>query len=286
MSGKAMASLILGALTLVLWILTAIPAVILGLLALRDISKSKDQLKGTGQAIAGIFLANLWFFAILVAIVFLPASSHVENAVKHANAIGRLKAIGVAIHQFQAAHGHYPSQAPADGQTTNPSWRVQLLPYFDQPDIASLAKNWDIEQTWDNAANHALAELAVSVYQSPYQGGQPRPITNYLAVSGAGFLLNPTGPVRREEVTDGLDQTIICVEYLPSSISWAEPIDLTLDEYAAYIADPGNLRDKDGFLVLMADGSVRSLPLGTSKEQLHALFTYAGGESADSTSLR
>src|SRR5262249_47254126 len=54
LSGKALASLILGGLTFLLPVLLAVPAVILGLLALRDIGRSGGRRTGKGLALAGI----------------------------------------------------------------------------------------------------------------------------------------------------------------------------------------------------------------------------------------
>ena len=53
-SGKALASLVLGLVSTVGTILTGVPAIILGVLALGDIRAQHDQLRGTGLAIAGI----------------------------------------------------------------------------------------------------------------------------------------------------------------------------------------------------------------------------------------
>ena len=65
-SGLAIASLVLGILSPFTCLITAIPAIVLGIVALVKISKSTGQLKGSGLAIAGIVIppASLPIIAI------------------------------------------------------------------------------------------------------------------------------------------------------------------------------------------------------------------------------
>ena len=58
-SGKAVAALVLGFLSFCLWLFAAVPAIILGILSLRDISRSNGRLKGQGMAIGGLVTAGL-----------------------------------------------------------------------------------------------------------------------------------------------------------------------------------------------------------------------------------
>lgn len=58
-NGKATAALILGLLSLIFWILTGIPAVILGHMALSEIKASNGTQSGTGMAITGLVLGYL-----------------------------------------------------------------------------------------------------------------------------------------------------------------------------------------------------------------------------------
>lgn len=56
-SGKAVASVVLGALSMVALVFAAVPAIVLGLLALRDIATRPDELRGKVVAYAGIGMA-------------------------------------------------------------------------------------------------------------------------------------------------------------------------------------------------------------------------------------
>lgn len=79
-SGLAIASLVLAILSPFTCILTAIPAIILGIVALVKISQSHGQLKGNGLAIAGIAVpvAALPIIAMFVGIL-MPALARVRQ---------------------------------------------------------------------------------------------------------------------------------------------------------------------------------------------------------------
>ena len=80
-SGLAIASLVLAILSPFTCILTAIPAIILGIVALVKINQSQGQLKGNGLAIAGIAVpvAALPIIAMLMGIL-MPALARVRQA--------------------------------------------------------------------------------------------------------------------------------------------------------------------------------------------------------------
>ena len=66
-SGKAVASLVLGILSLFLSLFASIPAIVLGILALRGIRRSSGRLCGNGLAVGGIALGSV---ALLLAVGF------------------------------------------------------------------------------------------------------------------------------------------------------------------------------------------------------------------------
>jgi hypothetical protein len=59
LSRKAVISVLLGAASVLLTCLTGLPAMVLGLLALRDIHRAEDRLRGRGVAITGILLGAI-----------------------------------------------------------------------------------------------------------------------------------------------------------------------------------------------------------------------------------
>jgi type II secretory pathway pseudopilin PulG len=101
-SGKATASLICGIVAyLILPFLAAIPAIILGHLALSDIKKKAGQLKGNGLAIAGMVMgyAQLVFipFILIIAAIAIPNLLRARMAANEASAVGTLRTYNTAI---------------------------------------------------------------------------------------------------------------------------------------------------------------------------------------------
>jgi hypothetical protein len=95
-SGKATASLIAGiAGYVILPLLAAIPAIVLGHLALSEIKKSAGRLKGEGMAIAGLVLGYVQLagipFILIIAAIAIPNLIRARMAANEASAVGTLR---------------------------------------------------------------------------------------------------------------------------------------------------------------------------------------------------
>lgn len=121
-SALAITSLVLGLLSFCTFFLTAPLAVILGIISLVMISKSKGQLKGTGMAIAGIVAPiAIVPIAILMAILF-PALAKVRCEALQATCNAHLKQLGVALQMYADDNDRkYP---------TADKWCDLLKPYY------------------------------------------------------------------------------------------------------------------------------------------------------------
>jgi type IV pilus assembly protein PilA len=101
-SGKATASLICGIVAyVILPFLAAIPAIILGHLALSDIKKRAGQLKGSGLAIAGMVMGYAQFVflpvILIIAAIAIPNLLRARMAANEASAVGTLRNYNIAI---------------------------------------------------------------------------------------------------------------------------------------------------------------------------------------------
>lgn len=101
-SGKATASLICGiAAYIILPFLAAIPAIVLGHLALSDIKKRAGQLKGNGLAIAGMVMgyAQVVFipFILIIAAIAIPNLLRARMAANEASAVSTLRTYNTAM---------------------------------------------------------------------------------------------------------------------------------------------------------------------------------------------
>jgi hypothetical protein len=112
-SGKATASLILGILAyIILPFFAAIPAIILGHLALSEIKKSAGHIKGNGMATAGMVMGYAQIalipFILIIAAIAIPNLLRARMAGNEASAVGALRSYSFAL-------GTYASMCPKIG---------------------------------------------------------------------------------------------------------------------------------------------------------------------------
>jgi hypothetical protein len=109
-SGLAIASLVLGIMSIFTCLLTAIPAIILGIVGLVKISNSSGRLKGTGMAIAGIVtpVVALPVIALLMGIL-MPALARVRQQAFRIVCATNLSGLSKAMAIYEDDYGRYPT---------------------------------------------------------------------------------------------------------------------------------------------------------------------------------
>jgi hypothetical protein len=252
MSGKALASLILGVLTFCVPVLAAIPAIILGILALVEINRSGGRLPGKGLAIAGLITASLGNLSLLVA---FWAVSNVRFAAQQAQSQNHLKIIGLAMHNYHDTYKTLPAAAiySKDGQNRPLlSWRVAILPFIEQ---AGLYNQFKLDEPWDSPHNLRLLSQMPPEYASP-RGAAPPGHTHYLVFTGPKTPFDSPRGRRLTEFLDGTANTILVVE-ADDSVPWTKPADLEIAP-GRPLPRLGGLFG-NGFNALVADGSVHFL---------------------------
>ena len=106
-SGLAITSLVLGILSIFTLFLTAIPAIIFGIIGLVKIEKSRGQLKGKGLAIAGIAVpgASLLFMVpIMMIAIMIPALTSARAQAQQAVCTTNMSALGKAMYIYASDH--------------------------------------------------------------------------------------------------------------------------------------------------------------------------------------
>jgi type II secretory pathway pseudopilin PulG len=126
--GTAIASLICGILSLVLACLTGIPAIVLGVLAIKKIGRSNGALGGRGMAIAGLVLGSVGTMITGVAILAglaIPAFNQVQEKARMMQAASNARQIIITMKSYAADHGGlYPDADKNDTpQTSNAAFR-------------------------------------------------------------------------------------------------------------------------------------------------------------------
>ncbi len=221
----------------------------------------------------------------LFALIFPPVAQARESQ-RFKQCRRNLKAMGKAMSDYRKAHNTFPSQ-----QTGNPphSWRVDLLPFLGQKPIH---ENYRFDLAWDSPKNDYVAGIPVPEYLCPTsrrdRDEQGRVWTSYALLFGPHAVWTASGPWRSTTIPDGASHTAIIVEACGQNIVWTEPRDIDIDTTPITINLPGEdfnsstgvistWHDK-GANVLMADGSVRRVPLNTDPKILRTLITIDDGD--------
>lgn len=112
-SPAAIWSLVLAILSLVSCGLTAIPGLILGIIASVKINSNRDRLTGQGFAIAGIAISSVTILLVpVLASILFPVFARAREAARSANCLSNVKQIGAAVHLYQSDNGgYYPRPA-------------------------------------------------------------------------------------------------------------------------------------------------------------------------------
>lgn len=271
-SGKAIASLILGILSLLCMFFTGIPAIILGCLGLGDINRSRGRITGSGMAVAGIALGALGSSVIMIALL-LPAVQAAREAARRAQCVNNMKMIGLAMHNYHSQQNTFPPQAITDKQGRPLlSWRVAILPLIDQQ---SLYQQFHLDEAWDSPHNVSLLSQMPAVYACPSDPkGQPGSTTYQVVVSRNGIFTGDK-PVGIQEITDGTSNTLLVGE-AAKPVPWTKPEDLPFD---MTVPNSGlGSRHPGGFNALFADGSVRFIRYSIAQSVLAGIISRNGGE--------
>jgi hypothetical protein len=198
-----------------------------------------------------------------------------ESPFVRARTSNELKQIGLAIHNYESAHGHLPADiTDADGKPIL-SWRVAILPYLEQD---HLYKQLRLNEPWDSEHNKKLTVAVPPNFRGPTGGPRSDGKTVYLAVTGKNTAFPQDGSkLKIADITDGTASTIIVVEANDeAAVPWAKPADLAADpkQPTKGLERPG----RHSFTAMMGDGSIRSIDYMAPPTELAAAFTRNGGE--------
>ena len=220
----------------------------------------------------------------MIVAFLLPAMKQAQEAAYRAQSENNLKQIGLALYNYQDAHGHFPPAVIVENGVER-SWRVEILPYLDQP---ALWEAYRKDESWDSPANRKVLESMPLSYRHP-SDTREGPFAAYFAVLGKSGDGRPASMWRTgggeeglklRDVTDGLFSTILAVD-AKRDIPWTKPEEITVD--LSQPVDPEQFGgfETGGFQALFGDVSVRFISEQVDPGILRALFTRAGGERVD-----
>jgi Protein of unknown function (DUF1559)/Domain of unknown function (DUF4190) len=262
-SGKAIASLVLGIGSVLTGVLTGLPAILVGILALVDIHFPWKRVSGRGIAVLGIILGCVSSYLWLSA----PNCSN-PSAARRSQCVNNMKQLALAMQNYESVYGCFPPAATYDA-AGKPllSWRVLILPFLEQE---TLYNQFHLNEAWDSPHNKPLADQMPNMFACPSKQ-LAKGWTTYEAVVDphSMFTGKPSG-VPLNSVTDGTPDTILVVES-KNPVFWSKPDDLPLSSKDPMLGMGSE--HAGGFGAAMANGTVRFIGNSISQESIKALVT-------------
>lgn len=161
------------------------------------------------------------------------------------------------------------------------SWRVLLLPFINEKELYG---RYNFAEPWNSPENRKLLDQRPAIYALHDRDKVSGSVTNYLAVVGQDTAWPTKGSVCLDDITDGVENTILVVENVGSGIHWTEPVDLNFESMSFELASSPKNGISSSYLpaaVLDASGFVRTLHADDiSQDHLRAMFTVAADDDA------
>jgi prepilin-type processing-associated H-X9-DG protein len=185
-----------------------------------------------------------------------------------------LRQIGLALRQYETRYGCLPPAYIPDARgKPMHSWRVLLLPFFDQDVIC---RQYSFNEPWDGPRNRKLLDGLGKGYHCPSEPGDYHN-TSYVAVVGPETAWPGARAMPSRDLGGDPHKTILLVEVAASGHPWMEPWDLSFDHMDFHVnGEIGNSISSfhgRSASVLMADGSVQYLDRSWTPEVIRAALT-------------
>jgi hypothetical protein len=224
----------------------------------------------------------------------LSAVQSARGAAQRNMALNHLKQIGVGAQNHLDSTRSFPPRVryrgyPRNDATLLPihSWQTALLPFIEEN---YLFDRIDFSKPWDDEANEEVFGTIVEPYLSP-PATTLRSETNHAVSHFAGNanvfdptrLRRATGeimPLSYQSFRDGTSKTFLAGEAEGAYRPWGDPGN-TRDPAVGVKQGPNSYGrpGMEGTLLIMADGSVRSISSDVDPEVFKAMGTPAGGET-------
>lgn len=243
---------------------------------------SERPVSSRSRWVRDVLLATA-ILGVLVLLLLPAIQSTPDGHSRRSACVNNLKQFGIALHNYHDEYKSFPPAfiADAEGKPMH-SWRVLLLPFFEEAGLKELYRRYDFSEPWNGPSNSQLADKMPSVYRCPSAekfDNEP----SYLAVVGPETSWPNDKTMSLKKFRDGTSRTIALVECVNSGINWLEPRDLTFEQAIRGINPKGakpsiSSTHANGVNVLFVDGAVHYLSDDLPADVLRGLLTGNGGE--------
>jgi hypothetical protein len=212
----------------------------------------------------GTVLASFLIFAGIICPGLISATEAAHLAARRLQCLNNLRQLGLALRQYEAEHGHFPSVYTFN-QSGKPvfSWVFPLLPYFEYKSVYNQLKK---NEPWDCPQNKQIFDQTYfQLYHCPsVNRNDNRESINYIALIGPATVWRDEGNVKFSDLPDGGSHTVALVEVADSGKHWAEPFAVTVDNLLENTRTSKGVRissyHPSGVPILTADGEFHVLP--------------------------
>ncbi len=235
---------------------------------------------GKKSSISGAMIAIIIVVAglgsvMLLGAVLLPAVQAARFRARRMQSAGNMKQIVVALHNYHDTYNTLPpAYIPNNDGTRRTSWRVLVLPYLEHNGVY---QQYDMGQSWDHPANATVRQLPMAVYRDPNSVSANARESSYLLITGKGTAFDGASTKKFSDMLNGTSNIALAVEVQGHNIEWTEPMDVDISDLPQLIKS-GTFRNSGTATVMMADGSVRQMPLANLGLKLQAMARIADGE--------
>ncbi|NLS91227.1 MAG: DUF1559 domain-containing protein [Planctomycetaceae bacterium] len=228
------------------------------------------------------FTMREMFSHVTVFAVLLAVFSCVGVAVRSGREEGRratcennLQTLALALGGYQSSYGRLPPAVVVNENLVPVlSWRVRVADviYYGYYG-ADFSANMDFSKPWNDPANAPfLSQVGVGHFHCP-SIGRDRTVntTHYVAVTGPGTYWTEVGRIDE----DAPQEAILAIGWPPSDIHWAEPRDVSPDEFVAWFqseSPPPRRVHPGGLHYINGRGAVCTLPWDTEAGELRRML--------------
>lgn len=227
---------------------------------MNEVSSQKSSLRRDGFTLVEL-LVVIAIIGILIGML-LPAVQQVREAARRTSCANNLIQIGLALHNYEFAHEHFPAGTTnktgpilSEAKGQHVSFFVPLLGYLSQRGIA---ENFDASLGTYAAANLPAREMSIPTFRCPSFDDRQILFTNGVGVTNyAGCHHGSETPIDRDnngifflnsettfaDIKDGASNTVLVGEMMPNAdhLGWASGTRSTLRNTSQWGADR-NLR--------------------------------------------